>query len=296
MSHADRAVLPQKRLQISNIFWITVVHLLALYTVFFHFSWTGVALCLILHFTLSSIGVTLTYHRMLSHKGFKVPKWLEYTLATLGVLTAQGPIMIWVAEHRLHHRYSDTEQDPHNSLRGFFYSHIGHLFYHKDFEDQREQWLKFVPDLAKQPYYHFLNDYNIPIALLMLPVLYWAGGVEFVLWGGFVRVVFMLHATWFINSACHFFGYRNYNTQDRSTNCWWAAVLAAGEGWHNNHHAEQASAAHGHKWWEFDQTWIIIRFLEKVGLATDVRRPIAWTGRVGRSTPAGALTEETLGY
>ncbi len=268
-----------KRLHVQNIFWIVLVHLVALAS-FWHFTWPAVLLCVAMHFTLNSIGVTLTYHRMLSHKAFKTPKWLEYTLSTLGVLSAQGPIMIWVAEHRLHHRYSDTELDPHNSLKGFFYAHIGHLFYHKDFEDNKEQWLKYVPDMASQPYYRFLNTYNIPIALLMLPLLYLAGGLPFLFWGGFMRVVLMLHTTWFINSACHLWGYRNFETRDRSTNCWWAAILAAGEGWHNNHHAQANCAAHGRQWWEFDQTYLMIRGLEALGLAWDIKKPTPIQGAV----------------
>jgi stearoyl-CoA desaturase (delta-9 desaturase) len=263
---------PLPRLQVANIFWITVVHLLSIAALWF-FTWKAFFLCVFLHFFMNSAAVTLTYHRMLSHKAFKTPKWLEYSLATLGVLSGQGPILIWVAEHRLHHRYSDTAQDPHNSLRGFFYAHIGHLFYHKDFEDQSEQWMKYVPDLSSQPFYVFLNRYNIIIALLGLPLLYLAGGLPFVMWGGFVRVVLMLHTTWFINSACHMWGYRNFETRDRSTNCWWAAFLAAGEGWHNNHHAQPSCAAHGRQWWEFDLTWVMIRSLEKMGLAWDIKKP-----------------------
>jgi stearoyl-CoA desaturase (delta-9 desaturase) len=261
-----------KRLHVENIFWIAVVHLLAV-GAFWHFTWSAFWLCVAMHFLVNSTGVTLTYHRMLSHKAFKTPKWLEYSLSTLGVLSAQGPILIWVAEHRLHHRFSDTEQDPHNSLKGFFYAHIGHLFYHKDFEDNSSQWMKYVPDLGSQPYYRFLNTWNIPIALTLLPILYLAGGLPFVFWGGFMRVVLMLHTTWFINSACHLWGYRNFETRDRSTNCWWAALLAAGEGWHNNHHAQANCAAHGRQWWEFDLTYLMIRGLEAVGLAYDVKKP-----------------------
>lgn len=264
--------LADKRIQVSNIFWITVVHLISL-AAFWHFSWSGLAVCLFMHFVVNPFAVTMTYHRLLSHRAFKTHKWLEYVLATLGVLSAQGPIMVWVAEHRLHHRYSDTGLDPHDSNRGFFYAHIGHLFYHKDFEDNPEQWLKYVPDMASQPYYHFLNRYNIPIALMLLPLLYLGGGISWVLWGGFMRVVLMLHATWFVNSACHGIGYRNFETRDRSTNCWWAAVLAAGEGWHNNHHAQPSCAAHGRQPWEWDQTWLCIRLLEKLGLAWDVKHP-----------------------
>lgn len=255
-----------------NIFWITVIHLVSIYALF-HFTWAALAVCLALVFTIAPIGVTLTYHRLLTHRSFKVPKWLEYALATIGALSAQGPVMLWVAEHRLHHRYSDTEKDPHNSRRGFFYAHMGHLFHRKEFEDNREQWLKYVPDLATQPYYHWLNRWNIVIAVSLLPILYAVGGLPFLLWGGFVRVMLMLHFTWFINSASHKWGYRNFETADNSVNCWWAALLSAGEGWHNNHHAQQTCAAHGRQWWEFDLTYLMIRGLEAAGLAWDVKKP-----------------------
>ena len=255
-----------------NIFFIITLHLLVLLSIPF-FSWSAFGVALLLLFTISPIGVTLTYHRLLSHRAFKVPKWLEYTLATFGALSAQGPVLLWVAEHRLHHRYSDDSRDPHDSNRGFFYAHIGHLLYHKEFEDNREEWLKYVPDLANQPYYHFLNKYWYVIALSLFPVLYAWGGWPFVMWGGFVRIVMMLHITWFVNSAAHFWGYRNFDTDDNSKNNWWVALLASGEGWHNNHHAQPNCAAHGRMWWEFDITYIFICLLEAVGLATQVKKP-----------------------
>ena len=282
------ATAEKPRLQIANIFWITFVHLACLLAIPY-FSWDGLALSLILLFTMSPLGVTLTYHRMLSHKAFKTPKWLEYTLATIGTLAAQGPILLWVAEHRLHHRYSDTEKDPHDSNRGFFFSHVGHLFYHKEFEDVKEQWMKYVPDLASQPYYRFLNTYSIPIAVSALIPLYYFGGIGYVVWGGFVRVMLMLHITWFVNSATHTFGYKNFETRDRSTNCWWVGLLAAGEGWHNNHHAHQTCAAHGRRWFEFDLTWQIIRVLRAVGLAYDVKGPEQFPAPAG----FGELVKQT---
>jgi stearoyl-CoA desaturase (delta-9 desaturase) len=116
-----------------------------------------------------------------------------------------------------------------------------------------------------------------------------------VLWGGFVRVVIMLHATWFVNSACHMWGYKNYPSRDLATNCWWAALLAAGEGWHNNHHAQPAVAAHGHKWWEFDLTWIMIRLLERLDLAWDIKRPAVWLAGASAAV-APSTGEENLGY
>ena len=264
--------LPKKRLHKLNIFFLVTLHLLVLAALPF-FKWSALGVALLLLFTISPIGVTLTYHRLLSHRAFKVPKWLEYTLATFGALSAQGPVMLWVAEHRLHHRYSDESRDPHDANKGFFYAHMGHLMHHKDFEDDQEQWLKYVPDLANQPYYHFLNNYWYLIALSLFPLLYAWGGWSFVMWGGFVRIVLMLHITWCVNSVTHFWGYRNFDTNDRSRNSWWVAILASGEGWHNNHHAQANCAAHGRMWWEIDVTYMFICLLEFLGLATQVKKP-----------------------
>lgn len=256
-----------------NIIGITVVHLLALAAIPY-FSWSAFSVFFLLYFIISPIGVTLTYHRLLSHRSFKVPTWLAYTLATFGALSGQGPVLIWVAEHRLHHRYSDTVKDPHSARDGgFWWSHVVHLFYHKPFEDEVDQWIEYVPDLASHKYYHFLSKYNFAIAFTIVPFLYLAGGIPYVMWGFFFRIAFMLHITWFVNSATHRFGYRTYETSDGSRNLWWVSLLAAGEGWHNNHHAKQSSARHGIKWWEFDLTWLLIRTLEKLGLATNVIRP-----------------------
>jgi stearoyl-CoA desaturase (delta-9 desaturase) len=147
-----------------------------------------------------------------------------------------------------------------------------HLFQGRS-QEELDSWLKLVPDLKNDRYYHFLNAAWIPLSALVLVPLYWAGGVGYVLWGGVVRIVLMLHFTWFVNSACHMWGYRNYNVNDRAMNSWWVALLAAGEGWHNNHHAHPYSATNRHRWWEFDFTYGIIWVFERLGLATHVRRP-----------------------
>ena len=256
-----------------NIIGIALIHVFALAAIPF-FTWKALTVCLILFFTLSPLGVTLTYHRLLSHRSFKVPQWLEYVLATIGALTGQGPMLLWVAEHRLHHRYSDTDKDPHSARHGgFWWSHMTHLFYHKEFEDNQKEWGRYIPDLINHRYYHWLSKYNFIVALALLPPLYLMGGWAYVLWGIPMRIVLMLHVTWFVNSATHRWGYRNFETRDDSSNVWWVALLAAGEGWHNNHHAQSNCAAHGRMWWEFDLTWQIIRGLEFVGLATEVKRP-----------------------
>jgi stearoyl-CoA desaturase (delta-9 desaturase) len=267
--------IPQAKLKPhwGNIAGIALVHIMSI-VAFFYFSWSALVLAFVMYAIISPIGITLTYHRLLSHRAFKVPRWLEYTLATFGALSGQGPVLIWCAEHRLHHRHSDTENDPHSARHGgFWWSHMNHLFFHKEFEDNEQKWSKLVPDLYSQKYYHFLSKYNSLIALSVAPVLYYFGGWQFILWGMFVRITFMLHITWFVNSATHRWGYRNFNTKDDSGNVWWVAIFAAGEGWHNNHHAEAHCAAHGRMWWEFDLTWQMIKFLKFVGLATNVKMP-----------------------
>ncbi len=268
----NKCLLPTSTPNRSAIFWLSFVHLGAFAALFF-FTWPALCLFLVLTFVVSPIGVTLTYHRMLTHRAFKVPRWLEYSLATLGAYSAQGSPLAWVANHRLHHRFADTEFDHHTPRKGFFYSHMGHLLVVPENDLSHAETRKYVPDLNQQPFYRFLDRNHLWIALSALPVLYFFGGWAFVFWGGFMRVAVMLHLTWLVNSATHTFGYRNFATPDDSKNCWWVALLAAGEGWHNNHHADPTCAAHGRKWFEFDLTWLAIRGLAAVGLATQVKRP-----------------------
>lgn len=262
-----------QRLHYSNIFFIGLIHLGALAAIPF-FSWSALGVCLLLLFTITPIGINLCYHRLLTHRAFKVPLWLEHVFATVAAFSSQGPMLIWVAEHRLHHAFSDTEKDPHSPIKGFFHAHMGHLFRKKDFEDDEKLWLKYVPDLASDKYYLFLNKYHALFVASLIPLLYLWGGLPFVLWGVFVRIVLMWHITWCVNSASHTWGYRTYDTKDTSTNCWWVGVLATGEGWHNNHHAFPSCAAHGREWWELDLTYVFIRTFEWLGLATDVRKPV----------------------
>jgi stearoyl-CoA desaturase (delta-9 desaturase) len=256
-----------------NIFGIALIHVLAIAAIPFY-SNKAFIVFLVMFFIVSPIGVTLTYHRLLSHRAFKVPQWFEYVLATFGALSGQGPVLLWVAEHRLHHRFSDTTKDPHSARHGgFWWSHMTHLFFRKDFEDNEKDWSRYIPDLTCHKYYYFLSKYNFLIAISIAPILYLMGGLPFVMWGLFMRVAVMLHVTWFVNSATHRWGYKNFDTKDDSKNIWWVALLAAGEGWHNNHHAQSNCAAHGRTWWEFDLTWQMIQFLELIGIASEVKHP-----------------------
>ncbi len=233
-----------------------------------NFSWAGVALALFLHWVTGGLGITLGWHRMLTHRSFQAPKWLEYFFVFCGTLAVQGGPIWWVGLHRHHHAYSDQAVDHHDSNKGFWWSHMQWMFHEVPAEKEVD---RFTKDIADDRFYQFLDKYFFPIQVAFAALLYLMGGWPFVFWGVFVRLVFVYHTTWLVNSATHKFGYRTYDVDDRSTNCWWVALLTYGEGWHNNHHAYQYSARHGMKWWEFDMTWMTIRFLQAIGLAQKVK-------------------------
>lgn len=283
----------RNKLHYENIFFLSLLHVGAIVAIPY-FSWGALAVCLGLLFTISPLGINLTYHRLLTHRGLKVPQWFEYVLATIAAMSAQGSMLLWVAEHRLHHRYSDTEKDPHSPLGGFFHAHMSHLFWHKEFEDEPDRWQKYVPDLLQHSYYRFLSKYAVLFVALPIPFLYWAGGISYVLWGMCVRIVLMWHITWSVNSVCHTFGYQTFQTNDTAKNCWWVGIFGAGEGWHNNHHAFPVSAAHGREWYEFDLTYQIIRFLKLVGLATDVKTPVFTNQPSNLKNAPAAATQKPL--
>jgi sn-1 stearoyl-lipid 9-desaturase len=232
------------------------------------FSWQAVGVAVLLHWITGGLGITLGWHRLLSHRSFQVPKWLEYFFAFCGTLALQGGIIWWVGLHRHHHLHSDEDVDHHDSKKGFIWSHVRWMCFDVPAESDIP---RFTKDIADDPFYQFLNNYFFPLQVLLGVVLYAVGGLPFVFWGVFARLVIVYHCTWLVNSATHKFGYRNFETTDNSTNCWWVAITTYGEGWHNNHHAYQYSARHGMKWWEIDITWMTIQVLQLLGLATKVK-------------------------
>lgn len=254
--------------------WVTlsfmiVVHGIALLAFLpGNFSWSAVGVALLLHWFTGCLGITLGWHRLISHRSFQVPKWLEYFFVFCGALACQHGPITWVGMHRHHHAYSDQSNDHHDSNKGFWWSHMGWML--RDVPAKQDIG-RFVRDINSDPVYLFFEKYFLALQVVLGVVLYALGGWPFVLWGIFVRLVAVYHCTWLVNSATHKFGYRTYETEDKSTNCWWVAVLTYGEGWHNNHHAFQYSARHGLKWWEVDITWMTIRFLETLGLAKKVK-------------------------
>ena len=271
---------------------IATYHLLALLAfVPWLFSWTGVALAFAGLYVFGTLGINLCYHRLLTHRGFNCPRWLEHGFALLGICCLQDTPARWVAVHRLHHQHSDEEPDPHSPLVTFLWGHMGWLMVENQQVNSVMTYDRYARDVLKDPFY-FAFERNLLwvwVNMAQWAVFFLVGlaigsyggtlndGVQFglslLVWGVFVRTVAVWHITWSVNSATHIWGYRNYETDENSRNNWLVALVSNGEGWHNNHHADQRSAAHGHRWWEFDVTYMTIWLLEKLGLATDVVRP-----------------------
>jgi stearoyl-CoA desaturase (delta-9 desaturase) len=252
-----------------NVVYFTVIHAIAL-TAFWHFSWLGLGLALIGWWATGSLGICLTYHRLLTHRGFRVPRPLEYLGTILGMMASEGGAISWVAMHRIHHARSDRpQQDIHTPKDGFWWSHFGWIVCDLGM-DYREMERRYAPELVADPVHRVLNRIHVLPNVLVGLALYAWGGWSLVVWGVFVRLVITLHGTWLVNSATHVWGYRTWKTNEDSRNLWWVGLLAWGEGWHNTHHAFQRSARHGWQWWEIDTTWLVIRALAAVGLAKDI--------------------------
>lgn len=233
-----------------------------------NFSWAAVGLAVFLHWLTAGVGITLGWHRLLTHRSFQTPKWLEYVLVFCGTLAMQGGPIWWVGLHRHHHLYSDQDADHHDSSKGFWWSHMEWMFHNVPVENEIP---RFTKDIGDDRFYQFLDKNFVLIQAVFAVLIYLVGGWSFLVWGVFVRLVAVYHTTWLVNSATHKFGYRTYESSDRSTNCWWVAIIAYGEGWHNNHHTFQYSARHGLRWWEIDLTWMMIWVLQHLGLAQKVK-------------------------
>jgi stearoyl-CoA desaturase (delta-9 desaturase) len=266
--------LGKAKWQLGNLLGFFIIHLGAL-AAFLppFFSWKGALLAFMLTYVGGGIGVTLAYHRILTHRSLCVPRPVEYFLTLLGALTLEGGPIMWVALHRKHHAYSDREGDPHNSREGFWWAHMAWMYRANKALVKTSDFRRWAPDLVDDPFYQFLDRYQIAVQVAFGFLLLAIGGWSFVFWGIFVRLALTYHVTWLVNSASHTFGYRTYRSNDRSTNCWWVGLLAFGEGWHNNHHAFPFSARHGLQWFEFDLTWLMIRALQILGVAKQIKLP-----------------------
>jgi stearoyl-CoA desaturase (delta-9 desaturase) len=246
-------------------------------------GWTDLALFAVMY-VLTGYGVTLGYHRLLTHRSFQTRKGMEYTLAIAGSMAVQGPVMTWVADHRKHHAHTDQEGDPHSphghggglkgALAGLWYAHMGWLFDRAEAPPQR-----YAKDLYEDPGMRRIDRAFPLLALAGVAIPFGvgyaidgtlAGALTAAVWGGMVRIFMLHHVTWSINSVCHFFGRRRFDVDDHSTNVFWLAPFSFGESWHHNHHAFPRSAMHGLRWWEVDPTAWLIRAMKRTGLAWNV--------------------------
>jgi len=237
----------------------------------FMFSWKVFFATVFLYWVATGLGISLGYHRLHTHRSYRLPLWLEYFFAVCGTLNLEGGPIFWVATHRVHHQKSDQAGDPHSPRDGAWWSHVLWIVFGESKHSNTQLMSKYAPDLAKHKFYRWLNTYHwVPIIVLGL-ILLAIGGLPLMMWGVFVRVVFGLHATWLVNSASHMWGGRRFATRDDSRNNWWVALMTFGEGWHNNHHAHPTSARHGLAWYELDMSWLMIRLLQAIGVADRVR-------------------------
>ena len=256
------------------------------------FSWTGLVLIPLGNYLFCSLGIGAGYHRLLTHRGFKCPKWFERTLALAGVCCLQDAPARWVAIHRLHHQHSDEQPDPHTPWAGLFWGHVGWLLVENRLLSRIATYDKYARDVLEDPFYlrlerghfwtwvyaaHALLFYLVGMAIGWIAGGTYLAGVQFglslLLWGVVFRTIYTWHVTWGINSICHLLGYRSFDTHESSRNNLLFGVLTNGEGFHNNHHAFPRSARHGHRWWELDVTFLTIRLWERLGLAWDVVLP-----------------------
>jgi fatty-acid desaturase len=257
--------------------WLIAIHVGALAAPWF-FTWEGLILALGLHWLTGGIGVCLGFHRLFTHRSFATYAPIRWVIALIGGLSGEGSVIDWVANHRKHHALSDKEGDPHSPLDGAWWSHAFWLARTRTLEERDAHWAKWAPDLLKDRSLRFLDAtflvWQFAFAGLLYGAGYWLGGTfmacSFLVWGMFVRLTMVLHSTWFVNSASHMWGYKNYDTTDDSRNNWWVALITYGEGWHNNHHAYPRMAQHGHRWWEVDVTYMTILLLKRLGLAWDI--------------------------
>jgi fatty-acid desaturase len=272
MQNQSEAITKERR---RNFNWITATfmglfHVGAVIAIFM-WSWQALVAALILWWVAGSLGVGMGYHRLLTHRGYKTPKLVEYFLTICGTLSLEGGAINWVVTHRIHHAHTDHEGDPHSPRDGRWWAHMGWILTGTAQQHDKATLARYAPDLMKDKVHVWFNRlYWVPLVLLGIALLF-LGGWKMLMWGTFLRVTFNLHATWLVNSATHMWGSRRFETKDDSTNNWWVALLTFGEGWHNNHHAHPTAARHGLAWYEIDLNWWGIRTLQFLGLAKAIK-------------------------
>jgi stearoyl-CoA desaturase (delta-9 desaturase) len=270
----------------STVIGVAVFHVLAL-AALFTFSWANLAVGLFFWWLAGSLGIGVGYHRLLTHRGFKVPKWLEYTLSIFGTLAIQSGPLSWVTTHRIHHAFTETDKDPHSPRNGTYWAHMGWIFRGTAQVQPQTAMQRYCPDFANDRFHQLLDRYYWVPTVIVAAALFAIGGLSMVLWGVFLKTVVGWHFTWLVNSATHLWGSRRFETRDDSRNNALIAAVTWGEGWHNNHHAHPRSAKHGLAWYEIDINWIQIRFLEMIGLAKDV---YAYSDRKNAKSEPGAVS------
>ena len=258
-----------ERINWHTIFFVTVFHAMAAWALF-NFSWQNLAAALIVWWVAASWGVGIGYHRLLTHKGFKAPKWLEYFMSVCGTMALQSGPLSWVTTHRVHHAFTETDKDPHSPRNGTYWAHIGWIFKGTAQNQTEATMNRYTPDMTKDRFHVILNKYYYVTIIALGAVLFAIGGWSMVLWGVFLRVAVSWHFTWLVNSVTHLWGSRRFETRDDSRNNGLVALVTFGEGWHNNHHAHPRSARHGLTWREFDVNWMQLRVLEKLGVISDL--------------------------
>nr|WP_263354138.1 fatty acid desaturase [Acidicapsa acidisoli] len=267
-----------------GINWVTAGFIAAFHigavAALFYFSWSRLAVAAVLWILAINFGIGVCYHRLLTHRGFQTPKWVEYCLTVCATLALEGGPIFWVAVHRVHHQHSDIEGDPHTPKEGAWWAHIGWMVLGKSMHAKTTALSRYVPDLSRDRFHVWMSKYHwltlVACGLFLLGLGSYIdhgimGGVKMVLWGVFLRVTLGLHATWLVNSATHLWGSRRFETRDDSRNSFWVALVTGGEGWHNNHHAHPVSARHGLTWYEFDPNFYLIWMLSKLGLARKIQ-------------------------
>jgi stearoyl-CoA desaturase (delta-9 desaturase) len=272
----------QKSDQFNWVFFVTIAlfHLLAAAAIVqsaFHWRWSSVVVFFAVWLVGQNVGIGMSYHRQLTHRGYATPKWLEYLMAACGTMALQGGPLYWVAVHRMHHQYTDKPGDPHSPRDGAWWSHMGWIL-KGSLHNESKVLSRYAPDLAKDRVHQWLSRYHwVPVTSIGLCLLFggaafggWACGVSWVLWGIFLRVTIGMHVTWLVNSATHMWGSQRFKGHDDSTNNWVIALITGGEGWHNNHHAHPVSARHGMAWYEVDFNYMGIQLLKLLGLARNV--------------------------
>jgi fatty-acid desaturase len=273
--------------QEGRVNWATAIimgifHVCAFAALFF-WSWAHVVMFCVMYLFAINVGIGMAYHRLLTHRGYRTPKWVEYFITGCGTMALEGGPIFWVATHRVHHQNSDHEGDPHTPHDGTWWSHAGWIISGRALHSETALLGRYAPDLTRDKGHVWLSKFHwVPLTIAgFLQIGLGAalapaghrllGGITMMLWGTPLRVVCGLHATWLINSATHLWGKRRFDTRDDSRNNWWVAILTGGEGWHNNHHAHPVSARHGLAWYEFDINYYGIWLLSKIGLAEKIQ-------------------------